>query len=71
MYSPAVTDFIFMVKNTSFMFLTVADLVESKLGMSIVSLGSGCRQEGDTRRCHSRATWRSQNACLQIRFLEY
>ena len=34
-YSPAITDFIFMVKQTSFMFITGPDVVKSVTGEEV------------------------------------
>lgn len=40
-YSPAITDFIFMVQNTSFMFVTGPDVVKTVTGEEISQEGLG------------------------------
>lgn len=40
-YSPAITDFIFMVENTSFMFVTGPDVVKTVTGENITQEGLG------------------------------
>ncbi len=49
-YSPAITDFIFMVENTSYMFVTSPDVIKSRSssGGLWMPLGTGRRPYGGT-----------------------
>jgi propionyl-CoA carboxylase beta chain len=72
-YSPAMTDFIFMVKDTSYMFVTGPDVVKTVTGEIITTenLGGAKIHTGDSGVAHASFT-NDYDALMQIRhFMTY
>jgi propionyl-CoA carboxylase beta chain len=64
-YSPALTDFIFMVDNTSYMFITGPDVIKTVTGeeVSMQQLGGAEAHAGRSGVCHVRTP--SEEECIE------
>ena len=70
-YSPAITDFTFMVKETSHMFITGPDVIKTVTGEEVTfeELG-GAMTHADAVRASRRSSARTTRTCLQrVRYL--
>lgn len=69
-YSPAITDFVFMVKNTSYMFITGPDVIKAVTGeeVSFEKLG-GAMAHNSISGCAHFATESDEDCLLKIRKL--
>ncbi len=64
-YSPAICDFIFMVKNTSYMFITGPQVLKTVTGESITSDQLGGAQVHSSKSGVSHFTYDSDRLCLE------
>lgn len=69
-YSPAITDFVFMVKNTSYMFITGPDVIKAVTGEEVTfeKLG-GAMAHNSTSGCAHFATENDEDCLMKIRKL--
>src|ERR1700741_835999 len=69
-YSPAMTDFIFMVKETSHMFITGPDVIKTVTGEEVVFEELGGARSNYTLSCVARLAAENEEECLEdVRYL--
>ncbi len=69
-YSPAMTDFIFMVKDTSYMFITGPDVVKAATGEDVTQQELGGAMTHATKSGVSHFVFDDEQTCLeQVRYL--
>src|SRR5947209_4772255 len=64
-YSPAITDFIFMVKETSHMFITGPDVIKTVTGEEVVFEELGCAMTHNTKSGVAHFASDDEDACLE------
>ena len=66
-YSPAMTDFIFMVRDTSYMFVTGPDVVKTVTNEVVTAeeLGGASRAHHEIRRSPTAPTTTTSSACCR------